>query len=814
MIPNLTKPSSGLRRSKHTVVSCASLLLALASTRPALANEYVTVTSNDENVLKIEDIENNNFKVYGVVNSVEVQVVPALNFTLITNPKQTVGVQKDGEWAVRASDSMEDAASGGEGTITYCKINCVLSAEEALNVYTGDACEAKAIVTPLEFGDMVSYRLVNNRTEEEFGVGAEEISTGVYKLSIPGGEPDEYTLEAFIEDVILVSMSVRSIDGEWVSKANYSYNGINAAEFKKMGWMDKKVLPVETGSAGANSGGNAMKLGGSTPMDVPVGSFCEAELVFHNINDAQLLPRARNYPANSTFEGVFKKGNGTQPMVWKYKDDAMMPNIFSTNKIDTIGEINLSANVHYFWGDKEYNDRVFQARSNEEFDGVYVKELKVTDASGNEKKANDGVYYFLARSGLNSLGTVEAISSSESGFPPDVPNGFDKHLNPKWVILDKYKDKNGVEQSNTYYDRVLPGSSTADIRVRDGDETKITAYCGDSKMSAEFKRAYVDRIEVFCAHNGRGGSNYLEVVGKDTVKFKAIWNPIDPLGVDDYVPMWDVKPKENRHNYMTGNPISRGVENNYIYPIKRKYTATLFGKTGTVLCFASETNSISIDSSGITSVVGSITTVLGKITEPERFEKPSVFGSYTWWYEEHPETVFVERPWEFMLGCDPLIGFNLKYRFLKNHPLIKALDVAGIKAGPYVALSGKITAAVGVSKDVYGDVKLCDNEFGGEISLAVGAEISTGERFVLDINAKSTISSTGSFSCVDVSEEKTELYLNGNTNFGEFDINAKCIIRIGNGRRSRWIPDFSIEKTWTIWDGYQSPINELKVYSF
>ena len=54
---------------------------------------------------------------------------------------------------------------------------------------------------------------------------------------------------------------------------------------------------------------------------------------------------------------------------------------------------------------------------------VRVIDSMEDEASGNEKKANDdGVYYFISNSGLNP---------------------------------------HGIEQSKTYYDRVLPGSSTA-----------------------------------------------------------------------------------------------------------------------------------------------------------------------------------------------------------------------------------------------------------------------------------------------------------------------------------------------------------------
>ena len=601
--------------------------------------------------------EGNNFTVWCVKNDVTVTVSAKEGFRLTTPAKQVIG-PGSGNWKVVADDSIEDKGSekGGSGSINYGRVTCSFSYEAELVVYEGDMCEAIAIVSPAEYGDRVSFKM------DKGSVSAETSETGKYRLLISPSGVGESTLRAVCRDVELASTKVKSIAGEWKSSAYWIFESENP--LLKMDDEEPNDIggKVDTGTAGAKSGSSMGDM-----SFVPVGSVCSAYLTFCDLTDALSLPASHNtHEFNAYFENISKIDESSPNQVFDYFG------VGGTAPLKEESKIELSPYVEYFWMKKEYNsDMPFQPRSINKFKGVGIDKLKIIRGAEvlSESGSDESVVVWVLpdTKGIS----VEAVSTEEY-FPPDIPNGTSSYLeNPKWIV-------NAYGESSVQN----AGATTISVPEFTNSETNktYTAYCGTSSKSVTFKRAEVDHIEVYCSH-GRGGSNYLEVVRDDSVRFKAIWEPEEPVGVEGFNPIWEFSPSisaidfdfNDEVNVSAGNPARISFGKAPDIAGSKIYTASLFGKSGTVKVYSDKKNEVIIGFESMQEVQKTVGNVLNKICDTVTFEEPKAKIKYSQWYEENPKTIYVGTPWELMLDCDPLVGIKIKAYLLNGNLFVVAL---------------------------------------------------------------------------------------------------------------------------------------------
>lgn len=682
-------------------------------------------------------------------------------YRLTTAPEQAISSTHNGVWGVVSDSSLEDVRSG---RIVYKQLSCTFTASAALNVYVGDSFMVTARVTPPECGDTVTYTFDRGDV-----LSVSEVGAGVYQLIVSTDTVGIGMLKALHATTVVGSTTAKVIQGTWVSSATWKYAGVNA------GWTAAKPSGSERGAQ--PKGGSQMIYLEGGMHEVPVGSFCTARLAFNKLSDGRSLPGAYNNPYYPSFGlGMIRDSASGSEVVFEYEATGVIT-------VQDSSTIELPPNVQYYWGDLLENNTVFQIRSTESFQGVGVARLHVRDAASNDFPTNilGDVHYWP-----NALISLEAVSTSAS-FPPDKPGGTDGQLNPKWRMTG---ENLGLGLPYT------AGTETLTITAPPPEDKKVfgvSVSCGDSTQAVRFRPVEVEGIVVTCS-DGRGYTNYLEVVAPHIVAYSMNWNCDNAIGSPPS-PLWEVSPPFPLLNGNPGEVVSQSLLTP-ITPNPVTYTANCWGKTATVVCYPLDKTEFQItDPPG--DLENFINNKLSSIVDNIQFTAPRGSASFAIYNKEQANTLEVGRPWSLDVGFTPFIGVEWSDHLLSTHPLMLALNAIGLEAGPFISLSGSVSATVtGLGRDEYDKpLPVGANSVSGSIVLGIGAEVRSEDegKFRLFLDATSEISLTGAFT---VDPELCSVYLdNCLLDIGGLNVNAGCEVNL---EVLGWTTEVDISKTWTI----------------
>ena len=168
------------------------------------------------------------------------------------------------------------------------------------------------------------------------------------------------------------------------------------------------------------------------------------------------------------------------------------------------------------------------------------------------------------------------------------------------------------------------------------------------------------------------------------------------------------------------------------------------------------------------------------------------------------------RPWSLDVGFTPLFGVEWSDHLLSTHPLMLALHAIGLEAGPFIALSGSVSATVtGLGRDEYDILHAATaNTVEGSLDLAIGAEVRPEDSgtFRLAMEATTGITLTGAFTVhpdiPSVSLDNCVLEIGG------LNVNASCSV---NSQTFGWQIEFSIQKSWTILEPSSDEIGQISL---
>lgn len=743
--------------------------LLLLSGGIARASDYVSVSAQTPaDVVAIEE-DGGTFTVV-CLRATTVLVSAKPGYVLTSGKNQALSSSQDGGWSVVSTSSPEDEASG---EILYEPPSCVFSAAAALNVYVEDAFIVTARVTPSQYGKSVGYTFDRGEIQR-----VSEDGEGVYELLVSTDSVGTGVLKAVYGSTVIASTQVRVITGTWKGSATWKYAGVNS------GWL---APPEGRGTLSARGGSQMINVDDGGPHAVPVGSDCKAMLTFDALLDGQSLPGAYNHPFDPSYgAGMVKMNQSSQSTVFDY---------FAIGRIfvEDSSTIDLPPNVRYYWGDLPENTTVFQIRFTETFAGVGVGEFHVWGEDSTDFPIGNDIYYWP---GASITLTVEPTSGS--GFPPDVPGGGWGKENPKWW-------ETGKDTSlGLPYDL---GCSTLTVSApNDGEVFGFAVSCGDSRKAARFRPVDVESVTVSCSH-GRGGSNYLEVVSPDTVSYAMTWNCESAIGTP-IPPVWSASPALP---LLSGNPGE--VVSQSLLPVIGSapvtYTATCSDKPATVACYPLDKKVVDITGAA-GPIEDFINNKLSSLVNNVTFTGPRGGGSFEIYNKEQADTLYVGRPWSLDVGFTPLFGVEWSDHLLSTHPLMLALHAIGLEAGPFIALSGSVSATVtGLGRDEYGILHAATaNTIEGSLDLAIGAEVRSEDSgtFRLAMEATTGITLTGAFT---VNPDIPSVSLdNCVLDIGGLDVNAVCEVNLeGYG----WRVNVDISKSWTILEPSSDEIGQISL---